>query len=124
MGFVADRNSSSTLKTPDVLLEGDFVELPQEGGTSSPLFMSFDMEDVTLHNSTSHAKYCFVDSFEDNTDSTVEQITSFVKMLASKSNTVKFEAASALLHVLSIDHIETGKLLSRVILSFIKFGDS
>lgn len=101
------RNSSSTLKTPDVLLEGDFVELPQEGGTSSPLFMSFDMEDVTLHNSTSHAKYCFVDSFEDNTDSTVEQISSFVKMLASKSNTVKFEAASALLHVLSIDHIET-----------------
>jgi hypothetical protein len=108
MNFVARQTSSLTLKTPDVLLEGDFVELPQEG-TSSPLFMSFDMEDVTLHHSSSQTKLCIVDSYEDNVDSTVEQINSFVKMLASKSNTVKFEAASALLHVLSINHVDTGE---------------
>jgi hypothetical protein len=39
----------------------------------------------------------------------IQDITSFVTMLKFNSDKVKLEAASALLHVLSINHANTGK---------------
>jgi len=47
-----------------------------------------------------------------NESSSIEDITSFVDMMKSNSDKVKLEAASALLHVLSINHANTGKRIS------------
>jgi len=43
--------------------------------------------------------------------SSTEEISSFVEMLKSGSDNVRFEATSALSLVLSIDHAKTGKTI-------------
>jgi hypothetical protein len=47
----------------------------------------------------------------DESSSTVD-IASFVSMIKSNSENIKLEAASTLLHVLLMNHVNTGKLSS------------
>ncbi len=76
--------------------------------TPTSLYLSFDMEEAL---NPSQADSLAEQDFSANDDSSIDDITSFVDMLNSNSDKIKFEAASALLHVLSINHANTGKFL-------------
>lgn len=52
-------------------------------------------------------KFRYSDVASSNED--IQDVRSFVQMLKVNSDKVKLEAASALLHVLSINHVNTGK---------------
>jgi hypothetical protein len=90
--------------------EDDFIEIT--GATVGSLFLSFDMDDATVNGSPiSPVKMSdMVNSNKNDVSfSTSQDITSFVNMMKSNSDKVKLEAASALLHVLSINHVNTGE---------------
>ena len=103
-------NFSLALKTPETVNEEDFIEIT--GATAGSLFLSFDMDDATVNGSPiSPVKMSdmVISNKNDVSISTTQDITSFVSMMKSNSDKVKLEAASALLHVLSINHVNTGK---------------
>lgn len=90
--------------------EDDFIEITGEAAGS--LFLSFDMDDATVNGSPiSPVKMSnmVISNKNDGLLSTSQDIASFVNMMKSSSDKVKLEAASALLHVLSINHVNTGK---------------
>lgn len=90
--------------------EDDFIEIT--GATVGSLFLSFDMDDATVNGSPiSPVKMSdmVISNKNDVSFSTSQDITSFVNMMKSNSDKVKLEAASALLHVLSINHVNTGE---------------
>eukprot|EP00557_Chaetoceros_sp_GSL56_P009684 CAMPEP_0176477834 /NCGR_PEP_ID=MMETSP0200_2-20121128/853_1 /TAXON_ID=947934 /ORGANISM="Chaetoceros sp., Strain GSL56" /LENGTH=1011 /DNA_ID=CAMNT_0017873709 /DNA_START=329 /DNA_END=3364 /DNA_ORIENTATION=+ len=97
-----------TLKTPDTVNEEDYIEIT--GATAGSIFLSFDMEDATVNGSPiSPVKMSdmTISNKNDVSISTTQDITSFVNMMKSNSDKIKLEAASALLHVLSINHVNT-----------------
>lgn len=96
------------LKTPDTVNEDDFIEI--SGAPVGSLFLSFDMDETTVASSPiSPIKMNDSGSAPNDVSSSNQDITSFVSMMKSNSDKVKLEAASALLHVLSINHVNTGK---------------
>jgi len=62
--------------------------------------------DTNVSLSRQNSKLSLIDN--DPTSNTVDDISTFVNMLCSKSEAVLFEAASALAHVLSINYVDTG----------------
>jgi hypothetical protein len=90
--------------------EDDFIEIT--GATVGSLFLSFDMDDATVNGSPiSPVKMSdmVISNKNDVSFSTSQDITSFVNLMNSNSDKVMLEAASALLHVLSINHVNTGE---------------
>lgn len=96
----------AALKTPRTVSD-DFVESTI---SAESLISLFEMENTPSPLSSPAMEDCF--NHWDETSS-LEDISSFVKMLKSNSDKVKLEAASALLHVLSINHASTGKSTKR-----------
>lgn len=93
-------------------MSDEFVEIP---GSPISLFLSFDMENAThLPPSPAMNEDAFRYSDETSSLEDVQDITSFVNMLKFNSDKVKLEAASALLHVLSINHANTGKFIANI----------
>ncbi len=94
------------MRTPGIE-EDTFLQLSV---TPTSLYLSFDMEE-TLNPSQPDS--LVEQDLSAHDVSSIDDITSFVDMLKSSSDKIKFEAASALFHVLSINHANTGKLLPK-----------
>jgi len=69
------------------------------------------MDDSSISPSVSPTRMYHSAHQGDESSSTVD-IASFVSMIKSNSEKIKLEAASALLHVLSMNHVNTGKVSS------------
>ena len=107
--FLCFNGTYAALKTPETV-EEEFIQL---SGSAESLYFSFDMEDcsTTTNPFSSSEKKDGIYRQTEQTSSH-EDIASFVNMMQSNSDLVKHEAASALLHVLSINHVRTGKIVS------------
>ena len=105
--FLSFFSFSVALKSIETVNDGDFLEL---SSTSAHLFLSFDMDDKTNSPLASPARMHQTNGRLGDEGSSVSDITSFVNMIKSNSEKIRLEAVSALLHILSINHVNTGKL--------------
>ena len=105
--FLSFFSFSVALKSIETVNDGDFLEL---SSTSAHLFLSFDMDDKTNSPLASPVRMHQTNGRLGDEGSSVSDITSFVNMIKSNSEKIRLEAVSALLHILSINHVNTGKL--------------
>lgn len=103
--------------TPDIVTERqDFIEVCNQ---SIPEYLSFDLEDYLepcdiLPTSPKRNMTSNMSNAHELIDTTTSpDIASFVFMIRSPSDKIKLEAVSALLHFLSMNYADTGKLFQK-----------